>query len=329
MNQCDLEDFTNNEHELHSYREIAALEDELIQASMALDMSETFLLSELTQSSGEANFMAVLEKFQQNELREDVARYKKKAMEKSLYHSYPPCQNLVEEYHLNGIGVKRTYNIDAHKLELSVEHQNTKKRLCRHFLKGYCKRGKNCDFVHDPSIFCPNSKKVFLGGLPAHITDATLPQKLAQQGYKVINKPKVLRGFTPQVCMASVEEAQNLIEKRNILIDGFLVDVRAYEPFAKGSFDDRRSHEIKRSVFLGGLSEGTTSQMIKDDLQKIYVKVINNPLVKTGFAPKVTFGTIKETNMLIKLKKVRINHTLVDVRPYIKFTSRITSSNNK
>jgi len=283
----------------------------------------------LTQDSGEASLEAMFWKeMQENDLLEDVDHYEKVMMEKSSYRGCLQFQNLVEEY-LEGFGVKQTYSVEADHFELSEEDQNRKRRLCRHFLKGHCKRGKACDFLHDPSIFCPNSQKVFLGGLPAHITEITLRQKLAQRGYKVINKPKVLRGFTPQVCMASVEEAQKLIKKRNILIDGSLVDVRAYEAFAKGGIDESRPDEIKRSVFLGGLSKGTTSQMIKEDLQKMDVKVINHPLVKTGFTPKVTFGTVKETNMLIKLKKVRINDTLVDVRPYVNFKSPFRSSKKK
>merc|ERR1712060_28744 len=252
----------------------------------------------------------------------DVQTFRENILLKESLKS-PDFQQMVEE-HLRGFGEKRPDH-----WEPLPEDENRKRRLCRHFLKGHCKRGKACDFLHDPSIFCPDSQKVFLGGLPTHITEATLRQKLAQQGYTVINKPKVLRGFTPQVCLASIEEAQKLIEKRNILIDGSLVDVRAYEAFAKGGIDESRPDEIKRSVFLGGLSKGTTSQMIKDDLQKMDVKVINHPLVKTGFTPKVTFGTVKETNMLIKLKKVRINETLVDVRPYVNFKSPFRTSSKK
>jgi len=329
INQCYLEDFRNNEHELNHYPEIAAIEDGLLPASMMHDESEVFVPSDLIDDSGEANLMAMVWKqMQQNKLLEDFARYKKKAMEESSYHSNPQFHNIVEEY-LNGVGVKRTYNRKEDNFDFSEEDQNRKRRLCRHFLKGHCKRGKACDFLHDPSIFCPNSQKVFLGGLPAHITGVTLPQKLAQLGYKVINKPKVLRGFTPQVCMASVEEAQELIEKRNIVIDGSPIDVRAYEAFAKGGIDESRPDEIKRSVFLGGLSKGTTSQMIKDGLRKMDLKVINHPTVKTGFTPKVTFETIKETNMLINLKKVRINDTLVDVRPYVNFKGPFRSSKKK
>jgi len=274
--------------------------------------------------------MAMLWKqLEQNELLGVVARYEENAMEESSYHSNPQFHNLVEEKYHHGFGVKRTYNTDADILELSEEEQNRKRRHCRHFLKGHCKRGKTCDFLHDLSIFCPDSQKVFLGRLPAHITEVTLRQKLAQQGYKVINKPRVFRGFTPQVCMASVEEAQNLIEKGKILIDGSLVEVRAYAAFAKVGSDESRPDEIRQSVFLGGLSKGTTSQMIKDDLQKLDVKVTNHPIVKAGFTPRVRFRTVKEANMLIKLKKVRINNTLADVRPYVNFNGPFWSCNKK
>jgi len=237
MNQCDLEGFANIEQELYRYREIAAMERELLAASMMHDKGEVFVPTDLIQDSGETNLMAMFSKqLQEIELLEDVAPYIEKATEESSYHFNPQCQNLVDEY-LNGLGVKRTYNMDTDNLELSKKQQNRNKRLCRHFLKGGCWRGKTCYFLHDPSIFCPDSQKVVLGGLPAHITEVTLRHKLAHYGYKVINKPMLLRGFTPQVCMASVEEAQDLIQRGNILIDGSLVDVRAYDAFEMGGID--------------------------------------------------------------------------------------------
>jgi len=191
-----------------------------------------------------------------------------------------------------------------------------KKRLCRHFLKGYCRMGKACDFLHDASIFCEDSQKVFLGGLPPQITETRLRQELEMQGFNVINKPKVLRGFSPRVCMSSVADAQRLIKMRKILIDGCLVEVRPYEAFSKETVNTKFQSYVNRSVFLGGLCEGTTSQMIKEDLQKLDVKVVNHPLVKIGFSPKVILGTVEQKDMLLKLKKVRINNVLVDVRPY-------------
>jgi len=215
-------------------------------------------------------------------------------------------------------------------LELSQEDHNRKRRLCRHFLKGHCKRGTSCDFLHDRSIFCPDSQKIFLGGLPGHITESTLRQKLAQLGFNIINKPKILRGFTPQVCMASVEQARKLIQMRAIFIDGSRVDVRAYEAFGQDRINKISPDEIKRSVFLGGLSKGTTGQMIKQCLEKMDVKVVNQPIIKTGFTPKVTLSNIEESDMLIRLKQIWINDTFVDVRPYVKYNkSSLRSSKRK
>jgi len=321
-NQINFENFSKNLNEPSRIRGVSAVEDARLSATTALyNKSGASVTGDLIESAEILSTEELLWKqIRDNELLKDVCCYGENAREKNSSQSILHLQNVIDDY-LEGFGEKRTLKINPNHMDRLEEDQNRKRRLCRHFPKGHCKRGKACDFLHDPSIFCPNSQKVFLGGLPAHITEATLRQKLLQEGYKVINKPKVLRGFTPQVCLASVEEAQKLIEKRNILIDGSLVDVRAYEAFSKGGIDENRPDEIKRSVFLGGLSKGTTSQMIKDDLQKIDLKVINRPLVKTGFTPKVTFGTVKETNMLVKLKKVRINNTLVDVRPYVNFKS--------
>jgi len=235
----------------------------------------------------------------------------------------PDFQQMVDE-HLRGFGEKRPEH-----WEPLPEDENRKRRLCRHFLKGHCKRGRACDFLHDPSIFCPDFQKVFLGGLPAHITETTLQEKLTRQGYTVINKPKVLRGFTPQVCLGSVEEAQQLIKKGRIFIDGSQVDVRPYEAFAKDDLDKRLPDDTKRSVFIGGLSNGTTGQMIIDDLEKLDVKVVNHPLIKTGFTPKVTLGTVEQASKLIKMKRVRIHHSLVDIRAYVNFRDSPTQRKKK
>jgi len=191
-----------------------------------------------------------------------------------------------------------------------------KRRLCRHFLKGHCKRGKTCDFLHDASIFCEDEQKVFLGGLPAHITKTTLRTRLAEKGFEVINSPKVLRGFTPQVCLASVDQAQKLIKMGRISIDGTEVDVRPYRPYnvvGRKQLPDA----VSRSVFLGGLACGTTRHMIKDEVEKMGVKVVNHPLVKMGFSPQVMLGTVAQAQKLVRMRQVVINNTLVDVRPYV------------
>jgi len=326
VNQTDLRDFTITRNKPSFVDEISALEDATFLATLALyRKSPIGVTGDLMQNAWRLSPEEFLyNQIKESEVLKDAFYYGEQAIDKASYQSLDHYQNFVDD-HLEGFGKKKTCNNDKEHLYQSNDDQNRKRRLCRHFLKGHCKRGKACDFLHDPSIFCPNSQKVFLGGLPAHITDATLREKLAQLGYKVINKPKVLRGFTPQVCLESVEDAKKLIEKRSIIIDGSLVDVRAFETFAKGVHNETRPDEIKHSVFLGGLSRGTTSQMIKDELKSLDVKVINQPEVKKGFSPKVTFGTMKETTMLIKLKKVKINDKLVDVRPYVSYKSLFSS----
>jgi len=201
----------------------------------------------------------------------------------------------------------------------AVVDQTLKQRQCRHFLKGHCKRGRGCNFLHDPSIFCNDHQKVFLGGLPEHITQKALRKKMAKQGYKVLNAPKIYRGFTPQVCLGSVKQAQRLIEKGRISIDGLSVDVRPYKPnkalpiHIKKILDDD-----SRSVFLGGLPVGTTRQMIKYDLEQQGFRVVNQPIVKSGFTPQVMLKSAKIAQKLVYLKQIRVNNGLVDVRPFVR-----------
>jgi len=275
--------------------------------AMALIMKSNLFLDEENMNSSPSSELSAMRQVKEIE----NVRGSQEGITGSLH-----LQSMVEE-HLEGFGQKR-----PDRWEPSAEDQNRKRRLCRHFLKGHCKRGKACDFLHDPSIFCSELQKVFLGGLPSHIVESTLKEKLAEQGYTVINKPKVLRGFTPQVCLGSVQEAQRMIEKGKIMIDDVLVDVRPYEAFAKDNLEKKLPDDIKRSVFLGGLPNGITGQIIKEELEKLDVKVVNHPLIKTGFTPQVVLGSLEQAQKLVNLKKVRINNTLVDVRPYVNLRER-------
>jgi len=319
------DDIGNTGHEREQIQNISELADEDLRNIIFEDVVGTFdrIQPEATTGgrcweesaqSPSIDELALWMETTDRELSPEIKKpetFRKSLLSESL--KSPDFQSMVHE-HLRGFGEKRPEH-----WEPLLDDENRKRRLCRHFLKGHCKRGRACDFLHDPSIFCPDFQKVFLGGLPAHITETSLQEKLTQQGYTVINKPKVLRGFTPQVCLGSVEEAQQLIKKGRIFIDGSQVDVRPYEAFAKDDMDKRLPDDTKRSVFIGGLSNGTTGQMIIDDLEKLDVKVVNHPLIKTGFTPKVTLGTVEQAQKLIKMKRVRIHHSLVDIRPYVNF----------
>jgi len=199
-------------------------------------------------------------------------------------------------------------------------HNRRKRRLCRHFVKGFCLRGESCDFLHDPSVLCTDEQKIFLGGLPPHITGETLKSKLEGQGLIVLNKPRVMRGFTPQVCLDSVKVAEKLINRRFIFIDDTRVDVRPYQD--RDQLRKGLPSVVKRSVFLGGLPEGTTGEMIIEDLKRLDVTVVDFPVVKDGYAPRVVLGSVEHAKMLVSLKRVMVNANAVDVRPYVNFRKR-------
>jgi len=218
-----------------------------------------------------------------------------------------PISQMVQS-HLKGFGVKQ-------------ERDNFvgKRRLCRHFLKGRCNRGNSCDFQHDESIFCSDEQKVFLGGLPAYITDKVLRDAIRMQGYTVLNKPKVLQGFSPQICLGSVLEAQTMIKRGKIVIGGAFVDVRPYEAFAKDNLKMGSEDKIKRSVFLGGLPSNTTGWMIKEGLAELGFVTTNHPVVKSGFAPQVMLESADQARRLVNLRKIKINKSTVEIRPYSRY----------
>jgi len=167
-----------------------------------------------------------------------------------------------------------------------------KLRLCRHFVKGFCLRGDSCKFFHDVSIFCEDEQIVFLGGLPLHMTTAILKDELEKQGFRVLNRPKIMRGFSPKVCLGSVEQAETLIAKRFLYIEEHRVDVRPYQD--KEQFRRGLPSTVKRS----GVPENTTGEMIVHDLQRLDVKV-QNPEVKYGYAPRVVLESLESAKMLV------------------------------
>jgi len=229
----------------------------------------------------------------------------------------------MEQFSEQGSSEKISAHSDSSKTVQQQEPQQ-KSRHCRHFLKGHCERGDSCGFRHDHSVFCTDLQKVFLGGLPAHLTASLLRQKLAEQGYTVLNHPKILRWFSPQVCLGSVEEAQSLVEKGTIVIDGAVIRVRPFEAFTRDN-KKKLPDEVERSVFLGGLAAGTTAEMIKDELGKLGLDVVNIPVVKSGYSPQVALTTYEQAQTLLKLMRVQINGALVNVRPF----ANIRSSSGK
>lgn len=100
-----------------------------------------------------------------------------------------------------------------------------------------------------------------------------------------------------------------MIETGSIIFDGFRVSVRPFKYQSHGG--------KKRSVFLGGLAIGTTASMIKEELEKLDVNVVNHPIIKSGYSPQVMLRSYQEKQKLVELQKVSINGVIVNIRPYV------------
>jgi len=164
----------------------------------------------------------------------------------------------------------------------------------------------------------PDEQRVFLGGLPAGMTERSLRQQLAVLGYKVIKRPKILRGFAPEVLMRSIKEAKELVKRGTIMINGVEVEVRPFNSFMKQSESRKIPNIKKRSIFLGGLSEGTTAKDIQDVFKKMGIRIVNYPSAKFGFSRQVILESACQAKWLVKMKKVFINGAQVDVRPFVR-----------
>jgi len=162
-----------------------------------------------------------------------------------------------------------------------------------------------------------DEQRVFLGGLPIGMTERMLRQHLAAEGYKVLKRPKILDGFAPEVLMKTVDQAKDLIERGVIIIDAHEVEVRPYNSLTKLSKVKKLPNVGKRSVFIGGLSAGTTTKNLLDVLSELGLKVINYPVVKHGFARQVILETISQAKTIVKMRQIMVNGEFAEVRPFV------------
>jgi len=79
--------------------------------------------------------------------------------------------------------------------------------------------------------------------------------------------------------------------------------------------------EVECSVFLGGLALGTTPDNIMEELKKFKVKIVNVPVVMTGYCPQVTLESVEQAQTLLKLLRIEINNVMVNVRPFANIRS--------
>jgi len=222
-----------------------------------------------------------------------------------------PNSNQIPNPNSRNNNSKKHMNKDANRKVRSVEIRNLEKVYStklnvQKITKNKDDKSKNND-----------AQRVFLGGLPIGITERMLRQHLAALGYKVLKRPKILHGFAPEVWMKTVEQANDLIEKGVITIEGMQVEVRPYNSLTKLSELKKLPNVGKRSVFIGGLPAGTTTKDLQDVLVEMGMKVLNYPVIKHGFARQVILDTIAQAKFLIKMKKIQINGVYGDVRPFV------------
>lgn len=158
-----------------------------------------------------------------------------------------------------------------------------KVKLCRHFLRGTCDRGHECNFLHDISVFKPDDQKLFLGGVPRNATPQCIVAEMKNAGFKVINEPQVMsRGFCPKVCMDSIESAQKLINGKRVQLFGKSIDVRAYMNMSDKTVQERTINlgrvpanaEAKDIVAAFEKLGYTVEEPTEEDMQKTMIPVV-------------------------------------------------------
>jgi len=200
----------------------------------------------------------------------------------------------------------------------SQENIRSKERrvpVCRLFFRGFCERGNSCCFNHCEKRTTHPSQKVFICDLPPNTTEVALRRQLTILGFSVINKNVSIHKSWPCVEFGSPNEAQKFI-KKGIMINGSLVKLCSWK-FVAERYRTRIADISRRSIFLGGLAENTTCKAIRLTLENIGVKVVNLIKIKRGFCPKVTLSSVKEKELLVLQRKIKINGSMVEFLSYV------------
>jgi len=252
--------------------------------------------------------------------------FSKVSTSNKFYYNYQnrPCRNLELNAASKTTETPRTARevMSQKEFQSFVEEQlvgfgESTDKPARPFWTGIDISDRSCSLSSESNIVCTDKQKVFLGGIPLHFTPGMLKAKLEDQGLTVMNELKMKRGYIPEVCLGSVEEALKLIAQRCIIVDEHRIDVRPYQ--SRHQLRKGFVSVAKRSVFLGGLPNNTSAEMIISDLERLDLKVAEPPVIKNGFAPRVILKSRKDAELLVSLQRVLINGAGVDVRPYVDF----------
>lgn len=191
------------------------------------------------------------------------------------------------------------------------EAPKRKSKICRHFVRGYCKLGNACNFSHELQTSIPADQIVFLGGLPTGITGEMLVDELkTQYGLTPTDRPTIISNFAPRVGFHTPADAKMLIRMKKIRIFGQDVDVR---PFV----DNNKTEAENAMVFLGGLPENIRINDLLCQLKESGYEAVNRPNLGQGYARNVQLENPQKANDLIRKGTIVLFNTTVDVRPYV------------
>lgn len=189
--------------------------------------------------------------------------------------------------------------------------EDRKSKVCRHFLRGFCKLGDRCNFTHSLQCNVPSDQIVFLGGLPMGMTSSILVEELKKSyDIEVKGEPQINSNYAPRVGLSSQKDAEKLINLKKITILDTQVDVRPFK-------DRNKTTEEESMVFLGGLPDDIDIDELITQMEERGYSVVNRPRLGQGYARNVQLDSPRNANDLIRKKVIVLFDKTVDVRPYV------------
>merc|ERR1711964_150844 len=198
-----------------------------------------------------------------------------------------------------------------------IAAQAGRTRLCKHFLLGKCGAGDKCTYAHDISVLKPDEQKVFIGGIPSACTSRQLVAAIEKLGFKVLNIPKCHpSGFSPKVCLGSVEEAKELLKIARIPVGDHTVDVRKFN-------DSRSKDQDNFCVTITGIPEGTSGYTLLQGLEKCGFPIDRSPVIDDGATVCLgcEMSTIEQCDALLAIESLPCMGTTLkfkEFKPYVK-----------
>jgi hypothetical protein len=197
----------------------------------------------------------------------------------------------------------------AHEAKKTVEERKSK--VCRHFLRGFCKLGDRCNFTHSLQINVPSDQIVFLGGLPMGMTSSMLVNELKKSyGVEIQGEPQIISNYAPRVGFSSQKDAEKLVNLKKITILNTQVDVRPFK-------DRNKTSDEESMVFLGGLPDDTNIEELIAQMHELGYSVVNRPRLGQGYARNVQLDSPRKANDLIRKKVIILFDKTIDIRPYV------------